>query len=412
MSSPERPKPAGLLDGIRVLDFTRVLAGPYCTAQMADLGAEIIKVEPPQGDDYRHIGPFLDGESALFQINNRGKRSIVIDLKQDDGRALIHDLVRHCDVVIENFTPGVAARLGIDAATLTGIRPDLIYASVSGFGQSGPETDRPAYDLIAQALSGWMSVTGEADGPPFKVGDSLGDLAAGMFAGWGVALALFNRARTGRGMVIDVAMFDSLISLLPTPFSQSLCGITPQRVGNRHPMSTPFGTFAAGDGHFVLCVLNQPQFARLAEIIGRPDFAQDPRFGSDAARTQHEPVLRAAIESWSKARPVEVVTGALQAAKIPTAAIWSVEQALTSQQTAARGLVTETDHPKLGRIRLPQQPVQFSGEARNGSGPAPALGADTDAVLAEILGLSPERIAALASSHAIQQNPGRMGEKQ
>jgi CoA:oxalate CoA-transferase len=281
---------------------------------------------------------------------------------------------------------------------------------VSGFGQTGPETDRPAYDLIAQALSGWMSVTGNADGPPFKAGDSIGDLAAGLFAGWGIALALFNRARTGRGMVIDVAMFDSLLALLPTPFSQWICGVTPQRVGNRHPLSTPFGTFAAADGHFVICVLNQAQFERLARLIGRPEFASDPRFASDAARTAHEPDLRGAIEAWSTTLCVEDATALLQAEKIPTAPIWSVEQALGSAQAAARTLVTTADHPVLGRVKLPQQPVHFAGEARVGSGPAPALGADTAAVLRDILGHSAGKIAAMAAGGVIQCDAGQKGD--
>jgi CoA:oxalate CoA-transferase len=213
---------ADLLNGLRVLDFSRVLAGPFCTALLADLGAEVIKVEPPGGDDYRHIGPFKQGESALFLLMNRGKKSLTLNLKSARATALAQDLAGTSDVVVENFKPGVAGRLGVDHETLRAINPRLVYASISGFGQSGPLADRPAYDIIAQAMAGLMSVTGDPEGPPTRTGESMADLCGGLYAAWAITAALFARERSGQGRRIDVAMFDSIFSLLPTALAQYL----------------------------------------------------------------------------------------------------------------------------------------------------------------------------------------------
>ena len=231
------------LTGLRILDLTRVLAGPFCTALLADLGAEVIKLEPPQGDDYRHIGPFVQGESALFTLMNRGKQSIVLDLKDPAAQATARAIALHCDVIVENFRPGVASRLGL-GPELREVKPSLIYASISGFGQTGPAAHLPAYDLVAQAMSGLMAATGEAGGAPLKVGESYGDLMAGLYASWAILAALHKRANTGEGSTIDVAMFDALFSLLPTSHAvQFYADKTPQRVGNRHPLSTPAQIF-------------------------------------------------------------------------------------------------------------------------------------------------------------------------
>jgi len=260
---------SGPLSGIRILDLTRVLSGPYCTALLADLGAEVVKLESPGGDDYRHVGPFRDGESALFQLVNRNKWGLMLDLKDPGDQRLARVLALKADVVVENFRPGVAARLGLGYEDLARDNPALIYATISGFGQKGAKADLPAFDLVAQAMSGLMAMTGNADGPPTKVGDSFGDLAAGLFASWSILAALVERGRTGKGRRLDVAMVDSLVALLPTAMAQFMFGKTaPMRSGNRHPLSTPFGAFPARDGHLVICVLNNGQFARLAECIG------------------------------------------------------------------------------------------------------------------------------------------------
>jgi len=396
---PDNIKP---LAGVRVFDVTRVLAGPYCTALLADLGAEVIKLEPPKGDDYRHIGPFRDGQSALFLLTNRGKKSIAIDLRHAAGRKLAQDIAATCDVAVENFRPGVAARLGLGPDELRARRPDLIYASISGFGQTGPWTDLPAYDLVVQAMSGLMAVTGEEGGAPLKVGESFGDLAAGLFASWAILAALVKRSQTGEGSVIDVAMYDALFSLLPTAHAQYLyAGREPQRVGNRHPLSTPFGCFAASNGLVAVAVLNDRQFAALADLIGASALAADPRFASDSARTANEPALRALIEAWSTTRSVEALVATLSAASIPCAPIQTVHQAAESPQTRARDLIATLPHTTLGAVPVVGQPVRFDGMKCGSERAAPDLGADSEDILRRLAGLAPDAIAALRAAGTI-----------
>jgi CoA:oxalate CoA-transferase len=399
---PRRP-----LSGIKVLDLTRVLSGPYCTALLADLGAEVVKVEAPQGDDYRHIGPFRDGESALFQLVNRNKQGIVLDLKQAGDLDLARRLAATADVVVENFRPGVARRLGIGYEELSGLNPRLIYASISGFGQSGPQADLPAFDLVAQAMSGMMAMTGDPAGPPTKLGDSVGDLAAGIFASWSILAALFDRSQTGRGRYLDIAMVDSLISLLPTAVAQWMFGTAaPMRSGNRHPLSTPFGAYRARDGHLVICVLNSGQFSRLAACIGHPALAADARFASDQSRTEHEPVLRQVIETWLADRDVTDAVTALSAAGIPASSIEDAATVFEGAYVADRQILPEITHPRLGAIRGMEQPVHFSGLPRGQQRAAPDLGQDNRAVLARWLGMSPQEIeAAMAESDAGQNIP-------
>ncbi|KGJ06812.1 Crotonobetainyl-CoA:carnitine CoA-transferase CaiB [Paracoccus halophilus] len=373
------------LQTIRVLDLSRVLAGPYCTALMADLGAEIIKLEPPQGDDYRHIGPFRDGESALFTLNNRGKKSLSLDLKDPGDLALAQAIAARVDVVVENFRPGVAARLGLGAETLRAANPRLIYCSISGFGQQGPFRDLPAYDLVVQAMSGLMAATGEEGGAPLKTGESVADLIAGLFASWSIMAALVQRDRTGQGATLDVAMYDALFSMLTTSHALHLyAGQLPQRVGNRHPLSTPFGCFATRDGQVVIAVLSGRQFSALADLIGAPGAASDPRFASDETRTAHEPEVRALIETWSRSLTTEQAVAALSGAGLPAAPIWDIAQAAENDHAAARGLVSHLPHPVLGTAPTVGQPVRFDGAKPIAPASAPALGGDLEAVLKEL----------------------------
>jgi CoA:oxalate CoA-transferase len=370
----------GPLTGYRIFDLTRVLAGPYCTALLADLGAEVIKLEPPGGDEYRHIGPFVDGESALFQLTNRGKKSVVIDLKTETGITTAQELALTCDVVVENFRPGVVAKLKLDAATLRARKPSLVYASISGFGQTGPWTAQPAYDLVVQALSGLMAVNGEEDGAPLKVGESLGDLAGGLFASWSILAALLKHARSGEGATLDIAMHDALFAMLPTAHAQLFYGQRePRRVGNRHPLSTPFGCYKASDGLFAVAVLNEKHFARFAALIDQPGLAQDPRFASDSARTAHEPTLKSMIEAWSSGLTVAQCVDHLAEAGIPCAPINSFTQAATSEQAMARHLVS-----RLGRSTVVTQPVWFDGAKPAATTPAPALGEHTEEVMGQL----------------------------
>lgn len=382
-----------LLEGVRVLDFSRVLAGPFCTALLADVGAEVIKIEPPGGDDYRHIGPFKNGESALFMLINRGKKSVVVDLKSPDAAQLVCELAAVSDIVVENYRPGVTTRLGIDYPTLAKINPRLVYASVSGFGQSGPMAERPSYDIIAQALSGLMSITGDEKGPPMRTGEPIGDLCAGLFAAWGIMVALYARDRDGRGSHLDVAMFDSLLSLLPTSLAQLLyAGEKPSRTGNRHPLSSPFGSFQARDGHVIIAVANNALFERMVRAMAMPELLDDTRFATDEARTRNEPALRARIEEWARERRVADIVAVLERHAVPASAIWDVEEAVTSAQTAFRALLVNGDHPVAGAIRIPEQPVHFSGVKRGMLERSPLLGEHTDAVLAEVLGLDTKRL--------------------
>lgn len=369
------------LAGLRILDLTRVLAGPFCTALLADLGAEVIKLEPPQGDDYRHIGPFQQGESALFTLMNRGKQSIVLDLKDPSAQAVARQIALACDVVVENFRPGVASRLGL-GPELREEKPSLIHAAISGFGQSGPLAHLPAYDLVAQAMSGLMAVTGEEGGGPLKVGESYGDLMGGLYASWAVLAALYRRSSTGEGSTIDVAMFDALFSLLPTAHAvQFYAGTAPRRVGNRHPLSTPFGCFACADGSVVIAVLGDRQWRGLCRLIGREDLASDPALATDEGRTRDEPRIRAAIEGWTGTRPAAEVVAALTAAGIPTAVVQSLAEAAASPHAQARELVADLPHPVLGRAPTVGQPVRFDGVKPLATTSAPALGADGAAIL-------------------------------
>ena len=381
----ERP-----LSGIRVLDFTRVLAGPYCTALLADLGAEVIKVEPPAGDDYRHIGPFIGNESALFLAVNRGKRSIVLDLADAADLAVAVKLARKADVVVENFRPGVADKLGIGWEALSAQHPELIYASISGFGQTGPLAKRPAYDIIVQALSGIMTVTGEPDGPPTLIGESIADVVAALFGSWSIMAALVERGRTGRGRRLDIAMLDTMIALQPLVVARFLAsGIAPFRVGNRHPLSTPFGAFRASDRPFVLAVLNDKLFAALTEVIGAPAAAQDPRFATDALRSANEPAVRAVIEAWSLLRRAAEAVATLAAAGVPAAGIETIAHALSSEQAAVRDPLQQMSHPTLGDIKTLEQPVRFAGATRGGLAAAPLLDEHGAEIRAEIARESP-----------------------
>ena len=390
------------LDGLRVLDLTRVMAGPFCTALLADLGAEVIKLEPPQGDDYRHIGPFLQGESALFILMNRGKQSVVLDLKDAQAQAAARNIVLHCDVIVENFRPGVASRLGL-GPELRDEKPSLIYASISGFGQTGPAAHLPAYDLVAQAMSGLMAATGEDGGAPLKAGESFGDLMAGLYASWSILAALHQRDRTGVGATLDIAMFDALFSLLPTSHAvQFHAGQEPRRVGNRHPLSTPFGCFATADGQAVIAVLGDRQWQALCTLIGQPDAAQDPRFMTDASRTAHEAQIKARIEAWSRPRPTDQVTAALSAAGIPTARVQTLETAANSDHSRARGLVTDLPHATRGSARTVGQPVHFDGAKPVASQSAPTLGAHTAEILARYGGNHGAGISAQALLRAVE----------
>jgi CoA:oxalate CoA-transferase len=393
----------GMLSGIRVLDLSRVMSGPYCTALLADLGADVIKVETPgSGDDSRHFGPFEGASSIYFALLNRSKRSITLNLKDKKARELLGQLAAKCDVVVENFRPGVAERLECDAARLRKINPRLVYLSISGFGQAGPLADWPAYDLVIQAMSGLMSTTGSPDGPPTASGESISDVWTGLYGSWAVLVALLHRERTGEGQVIDLAMFDSMLAMQLTGLARiTASGKAPVRVGNRHPVTSPVDTYATNDGDVAMVVTTDRQFSALCKVIGQPLLSEDPRFVSNAKRRENYSLLKAAIEAWSAPKTTVAVVDALQSQGIPAGPVWNLKTAYESEQAKLRGALTPTSHPAIHNLAIATQPAKFSGNAGGSPKREPLLGEHTDEVLQELLDLDPAAIASLRAGGSV-----------
>ena len=394
------PRP---LDGVRVLDLTRVMSGPYCTAMLADLGAEVIKVEMPGiGDTGRLFAPHIDGESAYFNMLNRGKQSITVQLKDPAGADVIRDLIRCSDVLVENFRPGVMSRLGLDYPSTRELRPELIYASITGFGTEGPFAQLPAFDLVIQAMSGLMSITGEPDGRPNAVGESLADVCTGMFAAWGIAAALFERERTGKGQHLDVSMLDSVFSMLLTGLGRELHTEQPaRRVGNRHPETYPVDSFPTKDGDVVLVCFSDPTFLALLTVIARPELADDPRFLGNPARNRHESELREIISGWTSEHSKEHVLESLRDAGVPCAPVWTLSDVIQSGLPESRGMILDGTSTRLGRIHHVPQPVHFKGAPTPSGAVSPQLGEHTEEVLRRVLGYDGDRLADLKAGNVL-----------
>lgn len=352
----------GPLSGITVIDLTRVLAGPFCTLLLADLGARVIKVEQPgKGDDSRAYGPFINGKSGYFVAQNRGKESIALDLKKPDDVAILHRLLAKADVLIENFRPGTMERFGLGWDALQPRYPKLIYAATSGFGQTGPYATRPAYDIIAQAMGGIMSVTGHEGGPPTRVGSSIGDLGAGLFAALGIASALFDRARTGKGMMLDVAMLDCQLALLENSIVRYFAGgQSPKPVGARHPSIAPFEPYRTLDSHIVIACGNDELFRRLAAALGRAELSDDPRFCENARRSDNVLALKAVLEGILLDRTTEHWLGHLGQAGIPCAPINDIAHVCADPQIQARNMIVPIADSDLPGIRLAGLPIKMS----------------------------------------------------
>jgi CoA:oxalate CoA-transferase len=374
----------GPLAGITVIDLTRVLAGPYCTMVLLDLGARIVKVEPPKvGDDARAFGPFLKGKSAYFMSLNRGKESIALDLKNAEDKAIFHDLLASADVLVENYRPGTMEKLGLGWDALHARYPKLIYAAASGFGHSGPYSKRAAYDMVVQGMGGLMSVTGHPGGPPTRVGTSIGDITAGLFTAIGISSALFDRTRTGKGMKVDVAMLDCQIAILENAIARYFStGQVPGPLGARHPSITPFEAFKAKDGHLIVAAGNDALFAKLCEAIGRADLATNPLFLTNAKRTDHAAALRDEIEQALAPKPVAEWLDILDRAGVPSGPINDVKQALEDPQIAARNMVVSIDDKDVGTLRMAGNPIKLSGYADPSTrGPVPDLDGDRARIL-------------------------------
>jgi CoA:oxalate CoA-transferase len=379
----------GPLSGTLVVDLSRVLAGPYCTLVLADLGARVIKVESPgRGDDAREIGPFVEGRSAYFLSLNRGKQSIALDLSHPADREIFERLLGRADVLVENFRPGALARLGYAWESLQARWPRLILASTSGFGQTGPYAERPAYDIVVQGMGGIMSLTGNPGDPPTRVGTSLGDLAAGLFTAIGVQAALLDRARSGRGRHVDVAMLDAQVALLENAIARFLAtGEVPGPIGSRHPSITPFEAFASRDGHLVVAAGNDRLFETLCRTLGREELARDPRFASNALRTRHHAALKPLLDERFAQRETGEWIRALEAAGVPCGPIQDVRQVLDDPQVRARNMLIEAALPGGPTVRMAGNPVKLSGFADPPTRPAaPDLDADRERILAELAG--------------------------
>jgi CoA:oxalate CoA-transferase len=376
--------PDGLFSGLQVIDLTRVLAGPFCTMMLAELGARVIKVEDPRGgDDARQFEPFVDSRSAYFASLNRGKESIALDLKDEADRAVFLKLVGRADVLVENFRPGTMDRLGFGYEALRTVNPRLVYAAVSGFGRTGPWSQRPAYDLVVQALGGLMSVTGRPGGEPTKAGTSVGDLTGGLFLLAGVAAALYDRERTGAGRLIDVAMFDGQVAILESAIMRyAATRQVPGPTGNRHPSITPFEVYAAADRPLVIAAGNDALFARLCATLDRTDLAADPRYASNSARTRHADELKTELEAALGRRPAAHWIEVLEAAGVPVAPIQDVAEAVAHPQTQARNMVVSA-----GGLLVAGNPIKVPGMADPPTRrPAPELNADGDRIRRELAG--------------------------
>ena len=381
------------LSGVRVLDFTQVLAGPFCTMNLADFGAEVIKIERPgTGDGSRIFGPFVNGQSGYYTLVNRGKKGITLDLKR--GKDIIYDMVKKCDIVVENFKPGVMDKLGYSYEKLKEINPGIIYCSISGFGQDSPMRDLPAYDIVAQGMSGMMSITGYPDTPPARVGSSLGDVSAGLYAVTAILVALYNRERTGKGQYVDVALLDRVFAFVETNVVRyTIGGVHPTRVGARHPLSAPFDIYRCKDAHVIIAVASDPHFAKLCEMIGQPDLIKDPKFDSDPHRSENDVELKAILEKFFADYTVAEAIEMMQARSIPCGPLCTVDEACENPSILKREMLVEIDQPGMGKVKITGNPMKLSETPADPRHPAPLLGQDTKEVLHDIFGYSDEQIA-------------------
>ena len=392
----------GALSDIKVLDLTRVLAGPYATMVLADLGAEIIKIEQPEkGDDSRAYGPYKNGESAYFMSLNRNKESITLNLKTPEGKEILKELVKKVDVLVENFRPGTMEKLGLGYEVLKEINPRLIYASSTGYGQTGPYSQRPAYDAVVQAMGGIMSITGQADGVPTRVGTSIGDIAAGLFCAIGILAALQERARSGLGQMVDVAMLDCQVAILENAISRyEFTGEIPHPIGNRHPSIVPFETFTTLSDPIMVAAGNDRLWATLCELM-ELDIACDPRFATNPQRNERYAELRPILAEKFITKTAEEWQPMFDKAGIPSGPINTVDKVVKNEQVVAREMILEVEHPVAGTTRVPGIPIKLSrtpGEIRMA---APVLGADTEKLLNQYLGLTSDQVAELREKQVI-----------
>jgi formyl-CoA transferase len=391
------------LDGVHVLDLSRALAGPYCSQMLGDMGADVLKVEQPGvGDNARGWGPpFQGGESSYFLSVNRNKRSIALNLRDQRGAEALRLLVARSDVLLENFVPGTIDRLGFGYAACRAIKPDLIYCSISGFGQIGPERERAAYDQIAQGLGGIMSVTGEPGGVPTRVGIALADIAAGMFAAYAIMVALFHRQRTGEGQMIDTSLLDGQLAMLTYQSGRYFAtGEAPASSGNQHPTIVPYGVYRASDAYFNLAVGTEDLWRRFCAALGLDDLCADARFATNRDRLAHRDELNRLLEPLFAARSTAEIEALLNEAGVPCGAVRDLHAVFSDPQVAALGLVQQLEHPTAGPISVVGPPYRFSATPGAVRTPPPLLGQHTDETLRE-LGYSEEQIAEMRETKVV-----------
>jgi formyl-CoA transferase len=392
----------GPLKGIRVLDFSRVLAGPFASQMLADLGAEVIKVEPPTGDDTRHFPPLREGVSHYFLSVNRSKKSIVVDLKTEEGAAIVRELAAASDILIENYRPGVMDRLGLGYERLAVDNPGLIYCAISGFGLTGPLRDRPSFDIVVQALSGALSVNGEAGREPTKLGIPLGDLVGGVYGPIAILAALHERATTGKGRLIDISLMDGMIGMLGYLAQLAFfTGEDPQPQGSEHPNLTPYGIYQTKNGAIVIACLTDNFWHRLCGALGLDEARNDPRFATIEGRKAFRADITAAIVERTMRFTLAELEEILTAHHVPHAPVLGVQAALSHPHTVARGMVVQTDHPVLGRLPIIAPSFKFAGDALPEPGCPPTLGQHTDEILGTLLGREPDDIAQLKAAGVI-----------
>jgi crotonobetainyl-CoA:carnitine CoA-transferase CaiB-like acyl-CoA transferase len=387
----------GPLGGIRVIDLTRVLAGPFATQSLGDLGAEVLKIEPPGGgDETRRFPPFLDGEGHYFLGINRNKKSLVVDLQQEAGKEILRRLVAQSDILVENYRPGVMDRLGLGYAALAEINPRLIYCAISGFGLTGPLRDKPSFDIVTQALSGALSINGERGHMPIKLAIPLGDMVGGVFGPMAILAALHERTTTGKGRLIDISLLDGLIGMLGY-FAQLafVTGGDPPPMGSSHPNIVPYGSFPASDGSIIIAVLSERFWGKLCEALERPDLAADPRFATPTLRREHRDEVDRLISEITRTRTVAEWEKRLTEADVPHAPVLGVTAALAHPHALAREMVVTAEHAAVGKIKVVGRPIKFPGAKQPPVAAPPALGQHTETVLRERLGYGDAEIAAL-----------------
>ena len=376
------------LQGIKVLDLTRVLAGPYCTMILADFGADVMKIEPPKtGDDARAFGPFVGGESAYYMSLNRNKRSMILDFKNLKHVAAFKEMITKADVVVENYRPGTMEKFGLSYGILKEINPSIIYAACSGFGHSGPYSHNPAYDIIVQAMGGIMSITGDENGAPTRVGASVGDITAGVFTALGIMLALYHREQTNEGQLVDVAMMDCQVSILENAIARYVTsGVVPKPIGNRHPSITPFSSFTAQDGPIIVAAANDRLWKKLCDVLKKTEWLTDKRFIDNPTRTKNFRELHKLLDEILSTKPILYWKELLDNAGIPCSPINDIADIINDPQIKEREMIVEVNHPTAGKLKMPGIPIKMSSTPGLIKTAAPLLGHDTNEILKDLMG--------------------------